>query len=295
MELENKLDKENQMRLTTQKSEIAQLLIGDGTDDKKLRILEQIGFKEELKEQRLVIENKITFDKLSEQYGTKRIYNLNSIARICDKYYMNFFGVEKNTDKNIDINAVTDSIIEFTKKFNIEIEHVSNSFYVMTTVEGSKNKPFMLFYKDSQDSQEYILIYSSKTLIKERRIILGKIFDNDNSFGVFVFISITTFLIGILALTTNLLSTFINHYIGFTVLSILVLLILVAISTTMTTFLFIGSGGFVYNKRGEKYLLNNTKDINNNYYSIISKLFIGMHHSSSYTYKAYLKLKSKKQ
>ena len=164
----------------------------------------------------------------------------------------------------------------------------------MTTVEGGKNKPFMLFYKDSQDSQEYILVYSSKTLIKERRVILGKIFDDDVSFSVFVFISITTFLIGILALTTNLLSAFISHYIVFTILFIMLLIILAAISAVTTTFLFTGSG-FSYNRKGEKYLLNNTKDINNNYYSIISKLFIGMHHSSSYTYKAYLKLKSKKQ
>lgn len=191
------------------------LLLGDGKSAEEIRILKQIGFKEDIENQEDLLGQQVTLDKIKESYETAQVYSLNNILKLCDQYHMIFAPVTANKTKNIDIKEVVAKIIEFNTKFEKSNDNVQQDFFVLSTSSlfAGKTKPFMLFYKPDA-SNNYILVYSSEDVIKERRKILGKIFDSEISINFTVFLFVLFIEIFFISRIDNIGIKMLNHYIA---------------------------------------------------------------------------------
>lgn len=157
------------------------LLLGDGRNAEEIRILKQIGFEEEISFQEDLLGQQVELQKVKQSFETEKVYSLNNILKICDEYHMIFQPVKDNQNKKIDTKTIVAEILKFNEKNKLSNENVQQDFYVLTTSNlfSGKIKPFMLFYRATDDNT-YVLIYSSNSVLKERRKILGKIFDSGN-------------------------------------------------------------------------------------------------------------------
>lgn len=175
------------------------LLLGDGRNAEEIRILKQIGFEEEVSFQEDLLGQQVELQKVKQSFETEKVYSLNNILKICDEYHMIFQPVKGNRNKKIDTKTIVAEILKFNEKNKLSNENVQQDFYVLTTSNlfSGKIKPFMLFYRATDDNT-YVLIYSSNSVLKERRKILGKIFDSGSSAFLTTFcvlFSIISFLI----------------------------------------------------------------------------------------------------
>lgn len=238
------------------------LLLGDGKSAEEIRILKQIGFKEDIEKQEDLLGQQVTLDKIKESYETAQVYSLNNILKLCDQYHMIFAPVTANKNKNIDIKEVVAKIIEFNTKFEKSNNNVQQDFFVLSTSSlfAGKTKPFMLFYKPDA-SNNYILVYSSEDVIKERRKILGKIFNSKASINFTVFLFILFIEIFFISRIDNIGAEMLNHYIA------TFFIVLFSQSLIFVIFIFI-MDVILYNKSddllfiGEKVLLNDYKCAN---------------------------------
>ena len=234
-------------------------LLGDGKNAEELRILKQIGFKEDIENQEELLGQQITLDAIKKSYETEKAYSLNNILKICDVYHMIFAPVTANSNKNIDIKEVVAKIIEFNTKFEKSIDNVQQDFFVLSTSSlfAGKTKPFMLFYKPDA-SNNYILVYSSEDVIKERRKILGKIFNSEASVNFTVFLFVLFLEIFFISRIDNIGVQMLNHYITTIIIS------LIGNGIVLPVLMFI-LDSILYNKSddlsfiGEKVLLNDYK------------------------------------
>ena len=221
-------------------TKLAPLLLGDGKAEEEVRILKQIGFKEDIEKQEDILGEKIVLDSIKKEYSSENVYTINNIVKICDTYHMLFQPVRDNTNKNIDIKAVVAEIINFNKTHNKSLENVQQDFFVLSTSElfSGKKRPFMLFYKPTEE-QTYILIYSSDNVIQERRKILGKVFDSALSLTIVltVILSIITFSI-VIKYSNNLAVQMLNHWIASIVIMILIIGALMLLSTLIISTIF---------------------------------------------------------
>ena len=198
------------------------LLLGDGQDANKVRILKQIGFKKDIEEQEDLLGQQVVLDNIKKSYETDKVYSLNNILKICDQYHMIFAPVHKNKNKNIDINAVVEQINTFNTKFEKSIDNIQQDFFVLSTSNlfAGKTQPFMLFYKPTAENT-YILIYNSNDVIKERRKILGKIFNTEDSVTTTLFFIIAVFEIFLISKINNIGGMIMLHWILTIILTIM--------------------------------------------------------------------------
>jgi len=245
-------------------TKLAPLLLGDGKAEEEVRILKQIGFKEDIEKQEDIIGEKVVLDSIKKEYSSENVYTINNIVKICDTYHMLFQPVKNNTNKNIDIKAVVAEIINFNKTHNKSLENVQQDFFVLSTSElfPGKKRPFMLFYKPTEE-QTYILIYSSDNVIQERRKILGKVFDSSNSLTIVltVILSIITFSI-VAKYSNNLAVQMLNHWIASIVIIILIVGTLMMVSMGLLSAIFFKdfSEGKL-NSFGQDYVLHENNGI----------------------------------
>lgn len=206
------------------------LLLGDGKNAEEIRILKQIGFKEEIEVQEDLLGQQVSLDKIKDSYKTSQVYSLNNILKICDQYHMIFAPVKANKNKNIDVKEVVAKIIEFNTKFEKSTDNVQQDFFVLSTSNlfAGKTKPFMLFYKPDA-SNNYILVYSSEDVIKERRKILGKVFHSEDSINFTVFMFIVFLGIFFISRIDNIGIMMLNHYILTIIISLLTIPLLYGI------------------------------------------------------------------
>lgn len=221
-------------------TKLAPLLLGDGKAEEEVRILKQIGFKADIEKQEDIMGEKIVLDSIKKEYSSENVYTINNIVKICDTYHMLFQPVKNNTNKNIDIKAVVAEIINFNKTHNKSLENVQQDFFVLSTSElfPGKKRPFMLFYKPTEE-QTYILIYSSDNVIQERRKILGKVFDSSDSliFVLTVILSIITFSI-IAKCSNNLATQMLTHWIASIVIMVLIMAAFIFVSMLIISTIF---------------------------------------------------------
>lgn len=221
-------------------TKLAPLLLGDGKAEEEVRILKQIGFKADIEKQEDILGEKVVLDSIKKEYSSENVYTINNIVKICDTYHMLFQPVRNNTNKNIDIKAVVAEIINFNKTHNKSLENVQQDFFVLSTSElfSGKKRPFMLFYKPTEE-QTYILIYSSDNVIQERRKILGKVFDSSDSliFVLTVILSIITFSI-VAKCSNNLAAQMLTHWIASIFIVLLIMIALMFVSMLIISTIF---------------------------------------------------------